>query len=451
MLCQLSARESLLDQAVERVDGIDVYILEPFVEERRHQVFVSSTFLDLKEERAAVVAALLQMEAFPAGMELFPAADDNAWSLITRVIDSSDYYLLVIGGMYGSVDAATELSYTEKEYDYAVAQKKPVMAFLHGDPGSIPLEKSEKSEEAREKLEAFRTKVETAKHVRYWKGAENLQGQVALSFSDFRQRYPAVGWIRGDVETSTEALGELNALRKKMSDMEEELAAARAGPPSSAEGLAQGEDRADLEFDYKITAYTNEMESWDGTGLQGTLEVALTWDELFSRVGPEMLDEAEEQVLSKRLNEMFNKRFESRVEGQVKNWAKGEGETLRRITGLKGTIRADDFGTFIIQMKALGLIEKSERNRSVKDTGTYWRLTPHGEDHLTTLRAIRRADGGSDQPPEPPGASPPKAPTAKKAKTKAKKAPAKKTKAKTKAKKAQAKKTKAKKAPAKAK
>src|ERR1700710_3079374 len=100
-------------------------------EGKRYQVFVSSTFLDLQAEREAVVSALLQMDAFPAGMELFPATDDDAWTLIKRVINESDYYLLVIGGKYGSIDPETELSFTEKEYDYAVEQGKPVMAFLH--------------------------------------------------------------------------------------------------------------------------------------------------------------------------------------------------------------------------------------------------------------------------------------------------------------------------------
>src|SRR3954470_23293143 len=104
------------------------------MESVRHQVFVSSTFLDLKEERAAIVSALLQLEAFPAGMELFPAADDDAWTLIKRVIDESDYYLLVIGGRYGSTEPETEISYTEMEFDYAVAEGKPIMAFLHSDP-----------------------------------------------------------------------------------------------------------------------------------------------------------------------------------------------------------------------------------------------------------------------------------------------------------------------------
>jgi DNA-binding PadR family transcriptional regulator len=55
---------------------------------------------------------------------------------------------------------------------------------------------------------------------------------------------------------------------------------------------------------------------------------------------------------------------------------------------VRTSINVDEFGTLIIQLRALGLIEKSERDRSVKDRGSYWTLTPYGDQHLTTLRAI---------------------------------------------------------------
>src|SRR4051812_27143429 len=130
----------------------------------RYQVFVSSTYTDLVVERQAVMSALLQFDALPAGMELFPAADDEAWTLIKRVIDESDYYLLMVGGRYGSVDAAG-ISYTEKEYEYAVAQEKPVMAFLHRKPDELPVKSSDTDVALKAKLDAFRAKVEKAKHV----------------------------------------------------------------------------------------------------------------------------------------------------------------------------------------------------------------------------------------------------------------------------------------------
>ena len=94
--------------------------------DKRYQIFISSTFRDLIAERQAVLKAVLELNHMPAGMELFPAADDSAWQLIQDVIDGSDYYVLIVGGRYGSLDKEG-LGYTEKEYDYAVAMKKPVI------------------------------------------------------------------------------------------------------------------------------------------------------------------------------------------------------------------------------------------------------------------------------------------------------------------------------------
>ncbi len=55
----------------------------------------------------------MEMDCIPAGMELFPAIDEGQWEFIKKVIDDCDYYLLIIGGRYGSV-AEDGLSYTEK-------------------------------------------------------------------------------------------------------------------------------------------------------------------------------------------------------------------------------------------------------------------------------------------------------------------------------------------------
>ncbi len=71
--------------------------------DKRYQVFVSSTYTDLKEERSKVMQALMEMDCIPAGMELFPAADEDQWQFIKKVIDDCDYYLLIVGGRYGSM------------------------------------------------------------------------------------------------------------------------------------------------------------------------------------------------------------------------------------------------------------------------------------------------------------------------------------------------------------
>src|SRR5262245_66397627 len=94
---------------------MSVIFRAPNVMEKRYQVFVSSTYADLKEERQRVLQALMELDCIPAGMELFPAADQEQFEFIKRVIDDCDYYLLIVGGRYGSV-TPQGISYTEQEY-----------------------------------------------------------------------------------------------------------------------------------------------------------------------------------------------------------------------------------------------------------------------------------------------------------------------------------------------
>src|SRR5512142_1703025 len=113
--------------------------------EIKHQVFVSSTYRDLVDERKSVIHALLELDCIPAGMELFPAADEDAWTLIKEVIDGCDYYVLILAGKYGSTNP-DGIGYTEMEFDYAVSIGKPVIAFLHENPESLSAANSEKTE-----------------------------------------------------------------------------------------------------------------------------------------------------------------------------------------------------------------------------------------------------------------------------------------------------------------
>ena len=133
----------------------------------RYQVFISSTFKDLIAERQAVLRAVLEMGHMPAGMELFPATDDSAWNLIKDVIDSSDYYVVIVGGRYGTLDDEG-IGYTEREYDYAVSCEKPVISLLHKRPENLSREKTDTDTGAWDKLEAFRQKLEEQHTCTYW-------------------------------------------------------------------------------------------------------------------------------------------------------------------------------------------------------------------------------------------------------------------------------------------
>ena len=136
----------------------------------RYQAFISSTYEDLKEERTEVAFAVLENDCFPAGMELFAASNKTQWDVIKKVIDESDFYILIIGGRYGSTETEEyvdekgnvkkkEVSYTEKEFDYALANNKPIIAFIHADYKSLPYKKCERTDKKTRLLENFQKKA----------------------------------------------------------------------------------------------------------------------------------------------------------------------------------------------------------------------------------------------------------------------------------------------------
>lgn len=364
--------------------------------EKRYQVFVSSTYRDLIEERQAVTAALLQLDAFPSGMELFPAADEDAWSLIKRVIDDCDYYLLVMAGMYGSIDEDDGLSYTEKEYDYAVSMRKPVMAFLHGNIDSIPSGRTEKDLDARKKLEEFRAKVRRAKHVKFWTSAEQLAGQVALSFAQFTKQYPAIGWIRADQQASPEMLAEINSLRKRLAELESEFEEVSSAPPPGTSELAQRDDRITLSVHVSAqpslkgsSGYLARVSTWE--------EVSPSWNEIIAGIGPRLLDESNEDELRTALDEWiavsnwFEKEWDTALVNQLNKGRPSKiSATKVSFSSHKVKIMTEDFQTVIVQLVALGLVKHSDKKHSIADRKTYWSLTQYGQKQLIQLRALRR-------------------------------------------------------------
>ena len=170
--------------------------------EKKYQVFISSTFEDLKEEREEVTKAIINKGKFiPCGMESFPAVDEEAFSYIKRVIDQSDYYLILVAGKYGSVDR-NGISYTEKEYDYAISKGLKVIALVYGDLGNIPSKYSEGNQKRKAKLEQFRKKVMSGKLVRKWTKKEDIAALVSASLDMTVELFPGIGWTRGSGEDS---------------------------------------------------------------------------------------------------------------------------------------------------------------------------------------------------------------------------------------------------------
>lgn len=191
----VQSRTAIVEPPIEKKEKIDLFMET----KKKYQVFVSSTYEDLQKERWEVIKALLELDCIPSGMELFPAANQDQWTLIKQLINDCDYYLVIIGGRYGSLGPQA-MSYTEMEYRYAQTRRKPTIAFLHKNPDSLPIDKREKSAKRKRQLMAFRTLIQT-KMVRFWSTPSELGSAVSRSLVKLIEVNPSAGWIRADPRT----------------------------------------------------------------------------------------------------------------------------------------------------------------------------------------------------------------------------------------------------------
>jgi hypothetical protein len=329
--------------------------------DKRYQVFVSSTYADLKQERQRVIQALMEMDCIPAGMELFPAADDEQWAFIKRVINDCDYYLIIIGGRYGST-TPEGISYTEKEFDYASERGIKIIALLHEDPDSIPVNKSDIDPALRQKLKTFREKVATNRLVKFWKSAEELPGMVALSLSKTIKTYPAVGWVRASSVASQDMLIEINDLRKENNELRGKLANLQASEVEEMDDIA--------DFDAGFTVKGNRRYYEYRTYLNQAWEAKLTWRKLFNLLAPYLMDHpADSNVKSKLAN------------------------IIADDAGIQeGTQTVDDqqFKTITIQLKALGLVSVDYTGTTKGGMALFWSLTDLGERVMMKERVVKK-------------------------------------------------------------
>jgi hypothetical protein len=100
---------------------------------KKYQVFISSTYLDMRAERQAAVEAILDAGHIPAGMELFAATDKEQMEVIRGWIDQSDIFMLILGGRYGAIEPESGKSYIHLEYEHAVSTGKPFFALYMPD------------------------------------------------------------------------------------------------------------------------------------------------------------------------------------------------------------------------------------------------------------------------------------------------------------------------------
>ncbi|MEM9598626.1 MAG: DUF4062 domain-containing protein [Acidobacteriota bacterium] len=343
--------------------------------DRRYQVFISSTYEDLKSERNEVVRAMLELDCIPCGMEYFPAASEDQWSYIKDLIRACDYYVVIVAGRYGSI-SSKGVSYTQMEYEFALDQGIPCIAFLHRAPEDLPARNSEADPQAREQLDAFRSKLRT-RLCKEWTSAHELGAFVSRSLTQLMKSQPRVGWVRADSISSEESTRQLLQLTQKVSALEEENKLLR-GANISLGDLAQGADTLRFDCEYTLEVHREGLWKPERIGTQ-TRQIETTWDELFRNLLPRIHEEASESAVKRHLGHFALVSLPQGVHDQARPAQVG-----------RAKVSAKTFDRIKVQALALGLVELTTEVRPGNKKATrLWRTTQRGIAKMYELLAQR--------------------------------------------------------------
>ena len=247
---------------------------------KKYQVFISSTYADLAEERKKILDVLFMADCIPAGMEAFVAADTEQFEVIKKVIDLCDYYVLIIGKRYGSVHPDTGKSYTEMEYDYAIKKGIPVLVFAIDENIELASDKVETDKSKIEKLKMFRAKAMTNRLASIWATPEDLTGNLEISFMKAITEIKRPGWQRAVDFDEASLRREIMELKSENKQLADDLKAAR----EEISFLTEETDIAFEDCEVKIEYHYQSQ-----SGLRaGSINVSL--QDLFITIATEMME-----------------------------------------------------------------------------------------------------------------------------------------------------------------
>lgn len=311
--------------------------------EKKYQVFISSTYSDLVEERKKILDVLFMADCIPAGMEAFVAVDTEQFEVIKKVIDLCDYYVLIIGKRYGTIHPETGVSYTEMEYDYAIEHNIPVLVFAIDENVEVDQEKTETDEEKIVKLKNFRTKAMTNRLASIWKTTDDLTGKLAVSIMKAKAEIKRPGWQRAVDFDEASLRREIMELKSKNEKLLDDLKNAE----SKISSLTLQTDIAFEDMDIEIKYH---YEGQYGTNYRS---VKTSLVEIFKIIATEMMDVSI---------------TESLVESAIKS---------KYLSGTYGKYLDDNqfIKKLLNQYRALNLVYSkwSDKNKSL-----YWGLTEKG-------------------------------------------------------------------------
>ena len=316
---------------------------------KKYQVFISSTYEDLKDERDQAIKAVLEMGHIPLGMEMFSAGDEEQWQIIARQIEATDYYVVIVGHLYGS-ETDEGISYTEKEYDYAKECGVPTLGFVIDNKAPWPHDKTDNDSAKKDKLDIFKAKVKS-KPIYFWSNKEDLHGKVSISLIKTMNANPRVGWTRSDEAIGPEVTKEISRLSAENARLRgniEKLEKIRDSQEDKEKEVA----RIMFGNKYNISVRETTTPSWESAAIYETNLFSI-----FRYIAPNLINESSNLIVA----------YNIALGLHGVNFCQTNPVAINIISGL------------MTDFVALEVIETSKKKHSVSDKEQYWTLTKLGE------------------------------------------------------------------------
>lgn len=337
---------------------------------KKYQIFISSTYLDLVKEREQVIKACLEMGNIPVGMEMFSAADEEQWKIIQRQIDDIDYYVILVAHRYGST-TDEGLSYTEKEYDYAVSKGIPVLGFIIDDGAAWPADRVDQDEDKKLSLVNFKEKIKS-KHVNFWSNKDELHARFSIALMKAMVNYPRSGWVKAEDSIGSDVMKELSRLSSENSSLRKENG-------QLIKKKLESEDKSKPIV--KILGKNKrQMHIWyAGEGDWVELEEASLL-QIFQAVAPKLLGENYNLEIARDVALHF-----------------GGSKPYRN----DWPVPSNHLASWLTDLHALELVEASKKKHPVSDKKDYWTLSKKGREVIGAIRQLQLMAGISEKEEEP--------------------------------------------------
>ena len=164
------------------------------------KIFLSSTSRDLGEYRAAVIRAMRKLDRFYCKpMEDFGARSAHALEYCRSAVQECDLFIGILGRCHGSCPDGSALSFTEHEYEAAIAKGMPLLMFVGHEDLPVPAEVVQTPEQIARQRQ-FRERVQQTSVRDTFSNPEELATAVAAALANFALTAASrrTAWKHGD-------------------------------------------------------------------------------------------------------------------------------------------------------------------------------------------------------------------------------------------------------------